>query len=97
MSECDHENNQSTHIFMNHTKTQKLLPIKILEAAYWYFVLLILLLLRRKKIKQNKDSHGPKTPLVAWFLLCFNMYLFSAQFEQVYVFLAYALLLYKLA
>ena len=28
-SECDHENNQSTHICMNHTKTQKLLrPIK---------------------------------------------------------------------
>ena len=60
-SECDHENNQSTHICMNHTKTQKLLPIEDLEAAH----LLLLLLFRRKKIIIITHSHRPKTPLVA--------------------------------
>ena len=61
VSECDHENNQSTHICIYEPyKNSKLLPIKILEA-----ILLILLLIRRKKKKCFEVSYGPKTPLVA--------------------------------
>ena len=72
---------------MNHTKTQKLLPIKILEAytGIYYQVLLF----RRKKIKMFKAfSWAKNTARGVRFLLRFNMYLFWAQCEQVYVFLA---------
>ena len=64
-SDRDHENNQSTHIFicMKHTKTEKLLPTKILKAAY----LLLLLFKPQKKQMFCLSFHmGQKTPLVAW-------------------------------
>ena len=49
---------------MNHTKTQMLLPIKILEAAH-LLLYTVLLLFRGRKKKLFKASHGPKTWLVA--------------------------------
>ena len=45
-------------------KSSKLLPIKILEAAY-SLLLILLLLFRRAKKKCLKVSQGPQTPLVA--------------------------------
>ena len=70
-----------------HTKSQKLLPIKILEAAY------LLLLFRRKKKNFQAFSGAKNTARGVHFLLRFNMYLLLARCEQVYLFLAIALLL----
>ena len=56
-----------------------------MKAAY-----LLLLLFRRKKKIIITLSHGPKTPLVACVFYLVLMYLFLAQCEQVYLFLALA-------
>ena len=90
MSKCGHKNNQSTHMCINHTKTQKLLPIKILEAAYLLLLLvlvLLILLFRRRTIKMFKAfSWAKNTARGVRFLLRFNMYLFLDQCEEVYHF-----------
>ena len=71
---------------MSHTKTQQLLPKKILEAAY------LLLLFRRNKKKMLEGFSWDKiTAHDVRFLLRFIMYLFLAHCEQVYLFLAVAL------
>ena len=46
------------------------------------------MLFRRKKKKCLKVPHGPKPARGVRFLLRFNMYLFLAQYEQMYLFLA---------
>ena len=68
----------------NHTK---LLPRKILEAAY----LPLLRVSRRKK----KTSGYQKNVRGVRFLLRFNKYLFSAQCGQVYLLLVFALIFYN--
>ena len=69
---CDHENNQSTHICMNHTKTQKLLPIKGFGGRIFTTINSTTAVQAQKK--KEALSHGPKTPLVACvfylFLIC---------------------------
>ena len=72
-------------------KNSKLLHIKILEAAY---VLLIRLLFRRKKNTFEGFSWAENTARGVRFLLRFSMYLFLAQCEQVYLFLALISLFY---
>ena len=91
-SECDHENNQSTHalyeLYKNSHKNCH--PLNILEAAY----LLLLLFILSKYIlsKSVTLSHGPKnTARGVRSLLGFNTYLILAQCEQVYLFLALSL------
>ena len=73
---------------MTHIKTQKLLrPTKDLGGRIFTTVLLF----RRKKEKKLTLSRGPKnTARGVRFLLGFNMYLFLAQCEQVYLFLTLA-------
>ena len=72
---------------MNHTKPQNCYdPLNTFKAAY-----LLLLLFRRQKKKFNAFSwakNAKNTARGVRFLLVFNMYLFLAQFEQVYLFLA---------
>ena len=66
---------------MNHTKTQKLLPIKILEASYWY-------LLPGTAVQAQKNKNvlsflmGQKHARGVRFLLRFNMYLFLAHSKK---------------
>ena len=72
-------------------KNSKMLPpINISEANIYY---VLLLLFRLEKNECLKFFHGPKTPLVACvFTARFNMYLFFALCEQVYLFLAISLI-----
>ena len=53
---------------MNHTKTQKLVPIKIVEAVYLLLLMYseYVTAVQARKQKCFKVSHGPKTPLVAY-------------------------------
>ena len=75
-----------SYVCMNNTKTQKLLPVKILEAAYLLLLLvlvLLILLFRRRTIKMFKAfSWAKNTARGVRFLLRFNMYLFLAQCDR---------------
>ena len=88
MSECDPENNQSTHI-RTVQKLKNCYPLRFWRphTGIYYQVLLF----RRKKMKMFKAlSWAKNTARGVRFLLRFNMYLFLAQCEQVYLFLALA-------
>ena len=62
-SECNHENNQSTHVCMNHTKAQKLLRPKDFGGRIFTTTNTTTGVQAKKKCLTH--SHGPKTPLVA--------------------------------
>ena len=67
---------------MNHTKTQKTLPIEDFAGR---------ILTTRRNINKNNAFSWPKnTARGVRFLLGFNVYLFLALCEQVYLFLAFA-------
>ena len=73
---------------MNHTKTQQVLPIKILEAAYRY--LLPSTAVQAQKSKMFRAfSWAKNTARRVRFLLRFSLYLFLAQSEQVHLFGAF--------
>ena len=63
-------------------------PFKILEVAYLLLLILLLLFRRKKKKMLSAFSWAKNTTRGVRFLLGFNMYLFLAQCEQVYLLLA---------
>ena len=62
-SECDHENNQSTYIFLTHEASYK----TCYRVIFW-------LLMAENTVRGVR------------LFLRFNMYLFFAQFDQIYLF-----------
>ena len=74
------------HICMNHTKTQKLLPINFWGPQIYYCCLGA-----KRNMFQGFVWWAKNTARGVRFLLRFNMYLFLAQCEQVYLCLARAL------
>ena len=78
--ECDHENNQSTHICMDHTKLENCWPLHFGGGIFTT----IDNVEKKEGVKETKSfevSHGPKTRGVC-FLLRFNMHLFCLNIHR---------------
>ena len=86
-SECDHENNQSTHIYVWTIQKRKNCSHSDFGGRIFTTPEYILLLFRRKKKRKFNAFSWAKTPLVACvFYLVLMCTCFLAQFEQVYLF-----------
>ena len=77
-SECDHENNQSTYIFI---VVQNMLPGNILVVAFS-----LKRMFRRKTILKFWLLMAENTVRGVRLFLRFHMYLFLAQCDQIYLF-----------